>query len=134
MAHPLKHAALRVLLVTLAAWFNPVQGAETSAAETLRDPMRPPVARIEASGAPGGPGSETDRPEAAPLNLSSILRGEGRAPRALIDGAWLTPGDTVGTWRVRRIGVDTVLLTALDGSGQEKRLALHAVSIRRSSP
>ena len=134
MAHPLKHAALRVLLVTLAAWFNPVQGAEPSATETLRDPMRPPAARIEASGATGAPGAEGERPEAAALALSSIVRGEGRAPRALIDGAWLTPGETVGTWRIRRIGVDDVLLTATDGSGQEKRLALHAVSIRRSSP
>ncbi len=129
----LQRAAAGLLAALLLAL--PGLPAAYAAEPPLRDPMRAPNAAPATSAATEStPEADTPREAGVPLQLTSIRRAGTAAPRALIDGKWLTVGASVGDWRVRSIGPDSVVLQASGDSGESRRLVLHQLAIRRLGP
>jgi hypothetical protein len=90
-------------------------------AQTLVDPMRPPV--LPSTGS-------MPSPVAAPPAVHTIIIGPGRR-YATVDGRTITEGDTVRGMRVTRIDEARVMLR--DTTGQNVALELHPAASRNTS-
>ena len=106
---------------------------DAAGARVMHDPMQPPATNASMQGAPadGTDAARSSTDGNGLPQLGSIRRAGSAAPRAFLNGQWVTAGATLGSWRVRAIKSDSVILQSTSNPQETQTLQLHQLSIRR---
>lgn len=137
VAVPVALTSAAIVTVAAVGWSHDAHAAESKGMARLRDPMQAPANLAGTAALPtegsdrGADASASAQDNHGEPALASIRRSMNSPARALINGQWLMAGAVFGTWRIRSIAADSVVLQSTVNTRETKVLALHHYSIRR---